>query len=239
MAGHSKWSQIKRAKGKTDAQRAKVFTKIGREIAVAVKLGGVDPNLNSRLRDTIAKAKSQNMPNDNISRAIKKAGGEIGSINYENTVYEGYGVNGVAVIVECLTDNKNRTAQDIRLAFDKFGGSMGVSGCVSYLFRNCGLIVIERKEGTSEDEVLSILLDSGAEDFSASEDVFEVITDVSNFHEINSTLEKHNFTILSSSLTKLPSNYITVQDTVKFEKMLDMLDDNDDVKEVYHNGLFA
>ncbi|MCL2256489.1 MAG: YebC/PmpR family DNA-binding transcriptional regulator, partial [Firmicutes bacterium] len=160
-------------------------------------------------------------------------------INYENTVYEGYGVNGVAVIVECLTDNKNRTAQDIRLAFDKFGGSMGVSGCVSYLFRNCGLIVIERKEGTSEDEVLSILLDSGAEDFSASEDVFEVITDVSNFHEINSTLEKHNFTILSSSLTKLPSNYITVQDTVKFEKMLDMLDDNDDVKEVYHNGLFA
>ncbi|MCL2861956.1 MAG: YebC/PmpR family DNA-binding transcriptional regulator [Firmicutes bacterium] len=236
MAGHSKWSQIKRAKGKTDAARAKVFTKIGREIAVAVKLGGMDSNANSRLRDAIAKAKSQNMPSDNITRAIKKAGGELGSINYENTVYEGYGVNGVAVIVECLTDNKNRTAQDVRLSFDKFGGSLGVSGCVSYLFKNCGLIVIEKKEGMNEDDVLATALDAGAEDFSSNDDVFEIITDVNNFYEVLSEIEKHNFTILDASLTKLPSNYITVIDTIKFEKMLDMLEDNDDVKEVYHNG---
>ena len=173
MSGHSKWANIKATKGKNDAKRANIFTKIGREIAVAVKQGGSDPNTNSKLRDVIAKAKANNMPNDNIQRGIKKAAGELGSVNYEENIYEGYGAGGVAVIVETLTDNKNRTAGDVRHAFDKCGGSMGTSGCVSYMFDRKGVIVVEKAD-YSEDDMMMIALDAGAEDVVSDEDVFRL-----------------------------------------------------------------
>lgn len=237
MSGHSKWSTIKRAKGKTDAARSAVFTKIGREIAVAVKAGGPDPDSNSALRTVIAKAKAANMPNDNINRSIKKASGELGSINYESVVYEGYGTNGVAVIVETLTDNKNRTAGDVRHIFDKFGGSMGTNGCVSYLFESKGVIVIEKKKGMDDDEVMMAALEAGAEDFNA-DDEYEIITTPEDFNAVCDNLRAKGYEFLSSQIDRIPSMTVTLEDSAaeKFTKMLDMFDENDDVQNVYHNA---
>ena len=215
MSGHSKWNNIKRKKEKADGAKAKVFTKIGRELAVAVKEGGsADPAANSRLRDAIAKAKAANVPNDNIDRIIKKAAGEGNNDNYENVTYEGYGPNGVAVIVEALTDNRNRTAADVRHAFDKFGGNLGTTGCVSFMFNKKGVIVIER-EGLDEDTVMSDALEAGASDFAADEDEF-----------------------VSADVEMVPDTYTKIDDEeviVKMQKMLDLLEDNDDVQDVWHN----
>ena len=238
MSGHSKWANIKATKVKNDAKRANIFTKIGREIAVAVKQGGSDPNTNSKLRDVIAKAKANNMPNDNIQRGIKKAAGELGSVNYEENIYEGYGAGGVAVIVETLTDNKNRTAGDVRHAFDKCGGSMGTSGCVSYMFDRKGVIVVEKAD-YSEDDMMMIALDAGAEDVVSDEDVFEIFTDSSDYSTVREALEANkDITILSSSIEMIPNNTVTPDSETqnKVQKLLDMLEDNDDVQNVYHNA---
>lgn len=238
MSGHSKWSTIKRAKGKTDAARSAVFTKIGREIAVAVKSGGADPDSNSALRTVIAKAKAANMPNDNINRSIKKASGELGNINYESVVYEGYGTNGVAVIVETLTDNKNRTAGDVRHLFDKFGGSMGTNGCVSYLFSSKGVINIEKKNGMDDDEVMMAALEAGAEDFNADDDCYEIITSTEDFLNVCDGLRAAGYELADSRLDKIPSMTVALDDAAaeKLMKMLDALEENDDVQNVYHNA---
>ena len=239
MSGHSKWANIKHKKGKADAARGKIFTKIGREIAIAVRDGGSDPTSNGKLRDVIAKAKANNMPNDNIKRSIAKAAGEIGSVNYEEIQYEGYAPGGMAVIVSTVTDNRNRTASDIRHIFDKNGGSLGTNGCVSYTFDSVGLIVIERKPGMDEDEVMMAALDAGASDVQAMDDCFEITTEVSDFSSVRENLEKAGFSFLSAELTMIPqtTNEITDPETVeKIRKFLDMLDDSDDVQDVYHNG---
>ena len=237
MSGHSKWANIKNKKEKADNARGKIFTKIGREIAIAVKEGGSDPNNNSKLRDVIAKAKANNMPNDNINRSIKKASGELGSINYESVVYEGYGTNGVAVIVETLTDNKNRTAGDVRHIFDKFGGSMGTNGCVSYLFESKGVIIVEKKKGMDDDEVMMAALEAGAEDFNA-DDEYEIITTPEDFNAVCDNLRAKGYEFLSSQIDRIPSMTVTLEDSAaeKFTKMLDMFDENDDVQNVYHNA---
>ena len=190
MSGHSKWANIKNKKEKTDSQRGKIFTKIGREIAIAVKEGGSDPNNNSKLRDVIAKAKAANMPNDNITRSIKKAAGELGSINYEEITYEGYGPNGIAIIVEVVTDNRNRTAAEIRHLFDKSGGSLGAAGCVSWMFNKRGVIVIERTSDIDEDELMMQALDAGAEDFEPQDDIFIIYTGPNDFSAVREELEK-------------------------------------------------
>ena len=238
MSGHSKWATIKRQKGKTDAARGKIFTKIGREIAVAVKLGGPDPSSNAKLRDVIAKAKSNNMPGDNITRSIKKASGELNAINYENITYEGYGPNGMAVIVETLTDNKNRTASDVRHIFDKSGGSMGTNGCVSYLFSNKGVIIIEKTKDMDDDEVMMAALDAGAEDFVVEEGGYEVYTTPDSFSTVRENLEGAGFTLASAEVSMIPSNYISLDEEglKKVLRMLDMFDENDDVQNVYHNA---
>ena len=238
MSGHSKWSTIKRAKGKTDAARSAVFTKIGREIAVAVKAGGADPNSNSSLRAIIAKAKAANMPNDNINRSIKKASGELGSINYESNVYEGYGVNGIAVIVETLTDNKNRTGGDVRHIFDKCGGSLGTTGCVSYMFESKGIIVIEKTDKMDDDELMMVALDAGADDFSVDEDVYEIVTTPESFNEVRENLENQGYVFLKSEVSKIPNMTVSVDGdaAAKFTRMLDMFEENDDVQNVYHNA---
>lgn len=238
MSGHSKWATIKRQKGKTDAARGKVFTKIGREIAVAVKMGGPDPSSNSRLRDVIAKAKANNMPGDNITRSIKKASGELGSINYESITYEGYGPGGTAVIVETLTDNKNRTASDVRHIFDRAGGSMGTNGCVSYLFSNKGVIIIEKTDKTDDDEVMMAALDAGAEDFNIEDGNYEILTDPATFSTVRENLEKAGYEFISAQLDMLPASYIGLDDETakKVMRMLDMFDENDDVQNVYHNA---
>jgi len=235
MSGHSKWNNIKRKKEKTDAQKAKVFTKIGREIAVAVKESGADPASNSKLRELIAKAKANNVPNDNIDRIIKKAGSNDGK-DYENVVYEGYGPNGIAVIVECLTDNRNRTAADMRHYFDKFGGNMGQTGCVSYLFSESGIIVIENN-GYTEDEVMEAVLEAGAGDFEFSDEAIEIVTEPSELISVRDSL-KDKFNILSAEVEKVPSTYVRLDDKAIAEKMqlmLDHMEDNDDVQEVFHN----
>lgn len=239
MSGHSKWSTIKNKKGKTDAQRSKIFTKIGRELAVAVKQGGSNPDMNSRLRDVIAKAKANNMPNDNITRSIKKASGELGSINYEEMTYEGYGVSGVAVIVEALSDNKNRTAGDIRHAFDKNGGSMGANGCVSWMFDRKGMIAIEDDGSVDEEELMMAALDAGAEDFNKNEVVFEVITAPEDFSAVREALEQAGYSFLSAELDMIPQNTVSLssEDQQKIQRLLDMLEDNDDVQNVYHNAV--
>ncbi len=240
MSGHSKWANIKNKKEKTDSQRGKIFTKIGREIAIAVKEGGGDPANNSKLRDVIAKAKANNMPNDNITRSIKKAAGELGSINYESGSYEGYGPGGVAVIVEVLTDNKNRTAAEIRHLFDKYGNGMGNSGCVSWMFDRKGHIVIERSASIDEDELMMQALDAGAEDFTAADDVFEVFTAPNDFSAVREALESAGYSFLSAENEMIPSNTVDVSDeeTVgKIERMLEMFEDNDDVQEVFHNAI--
>lgn len=238
MSGHSKWATIKRAKGKTDAARANVFTKIGRELAVAVKAGGPDPNNNAKLRDVISKAKAANMPNDNITRSIKKASGELGSINYDAITYEGYGAGGVAVIVETLTDNKNRTAGDVRHIFDKCGGSMGTTGCVSYLFETRGVLVVEKKPTDDDDEMMMLALDCGADDFNVEDGMYEILTTPNDFSAVREKLEAQGVVFVKSEIEKIPANYITVDDATmpKLQRMLDMFDENDDVQNVYHNA---
>lgn len=235
MSGHSKWNNIKRKKEKTDAQKAKVFTKIGREIAVAVKEGGVDPNSNSKLRELIAKAKANNVPNDNIDRIIKKAGSNDGK-DYETIVYEGYGPNGIAVIVECLSDNRNRTAADMRHYFDKFGGNMGQSGCVSFLFSESGIILIENN-GLDEDEVMEACVEAGAGDFEIQDEVVEIVTEPSELFAVRDALAE-KYTILSAEVEKVPSTYVRLDDpeiAKKMQLMLDHMEDNDDVQQVFHN----
>ena len=238
MSGHSKWANIKHKKEKTDAQKAKIFTKIGKEITVAVKMGGGDPNSNSKLRDLISKAKSNNVPNDNIERCIKKAMGAQ-DVNYEEIVYEGYGPAGVAVIVETTTDNRNRTAGEVRHYFDKFGGNMGQTGCVSYMFESKGLIVIEDEdEEIDEDVLMETALEAGAEDFAGENNVYEITTDVDDVYAIKEALEAAGYKITSAEQTKLPNTYVelTSDDDIKhMSLLLEYLDDNDDVINVYHN----
>lgn len=239
MSGHSKWHNIQAKKGKTDAKRGKIFTKIGKEIVMAVKNGGANQDINAKLRDVVAKAKAANMPNDTISKAIKKASGELSSVNYENIVYEGYGPSGVAVIVETLTDNKNRSAGNVRSAFTKGGGNMGTSGCVSFMFQEKGEIVIE-KEDKDEDELMMIALDAGAEDFASEEEVFVVTTTPEEFGTVREALEAQGIEFLEASVKMIPDTYTAIDeaDAKKFQKMLDLLDDDDDVQEVYHNAEF-
>lgn len=237
MSGHSKWNNIKRTKEKSDAQRGKIFTKIGREIAVVVKQGGSDPNVNSKLKDVIQKAKQNNMPNDSIERSIKKAAGELSGVNYESITYEGYGAGGSAVIVECLTDNKNRTAGDVRHAFDKHGGSLGSTGCVSYLFNRRGLIVIEKTINTDVDMLMMDALDAGADDVVEEDDVIEVYTSPNSFDTVKQNLENKNYQFLSAEVTLVADNYIELEQSKleQFEKLMDALNDLDDVQNVYHN----
>ncbi|MBQ7352087.1 MAG: YebC/PmpR family DNA-binding transcriptional regulator [Clostridia bacterium] len=237
MSGHNKWSKIKNAKEKNDQQNAKMYTKIGREIAVAVKAGGADPNSNSQLKNIIAKARAINMPNDNINRSIKKASGELGTVNYESMTYEGYGIGGSAVIVYALTDNKNRTASDVRHIFDKFGGSLGSNGCVSYLFTKKGVIYVQKGTGISDDDMMMIALDAGAEDISVEDEIFEIYTNPDDFDTVKSNLETAGVSIADSAIDLIPSNYVSLdaEKEVSFNKMIDALEDNDDVQEVYHN----
>ncbi|MDL2217105.1 YebC/PmpR family DNA-binding transcriptional regulator [Christensenellaceae bacterium OttesenSCG-928-M15] len=239
MSGHSKWANIKNKKEKTDSQRGKIFTKIGREIAIAVKEGGADPVNNSKLRDVIAKAKANNMPNDNISRSIKKAAGEGGNVNYEECVYEGYGPGGIAVIVNVLTDNRNRIAAEMRHMFDKNGGSLGASGCVGWMFDKKGVIVLERDAAMDEDEVMMTALDAGAEDFLPMDDAFEVYTAPADFSAVREELEKAGYAFISAAIDMIPQNTVDVSEediVIKMGKLLDMLEDNDDVQDVFHNG---
>ena len=240
MSGHSKWHNIQAKKGKMDAKRGKIFTKIGKEIAVAVKEGGANLDGNSRLKDAVAKAKAANMPNDNIQRAIKKAAGEGDSVNYESIVYEGYGPSGVAVMVEVLTDNKNRSAGNVRSAFTKGGGNMGTTGCVSFMFQEKGEIVIERAN-LDEDEIMMMALDAGAEDFNADEEeVFVITTTPEDFSAVREELEAQGLEFLEAGVKMIPDTYteINEDDAKKFQKMLDLLEDDDDVQEVYHNAEF-
>ena len=239
MSGHSKWANIKNKKERTDAKRGKIFTKIGREIAVAVKEGGDNPGINNRLKDVIAKAKANNMPNDTIARSIKKAAGELGDINYENIVYEGYGPGGVAVIVEALTDNRNRTASEVRHGFDKNGGSLGATGCVSWMFERKGVIAIEKTAGVDEDEVMLLALDAGASDVQTDDEVLEVITDTVSFSAVREALEKAGLTFVEADLQMVPSNTVNVTEETQesVQKLLDMIEDSDDVQNVYHNGV--
>ena len=239
MSGHSKFANIKHKKEKNDAAKGKIFTIIGREIAVAVKEGGPDPANNSRLRDIIAKAKANNMPNDTIERGIKKASGELASVNYEYVTYEGYGPGGIAVIVEALTDNKNRTASNVRNAFTKGSGSIGTQGCVSYMFDQKGQIIIDKEECSMDpDDLMMAALDAGAEDFSEEEDSFEVITDPDSFSDVRQALEDAGIAMASAEVTMIPQNYVTLteeQDIANMNKILDLLDADDDVQQVYHN----
>lgn len=236
MSGHSKWSTIKRKKGANDAQRAKIFTKIAREIIVAVKAGGPDPDNNSSLKDAIAKARSNNMPNDNINRTIKKAAGDTDSDNYEAITYEGYGPAGVAVIVDALTDNRNRTAADIRHAFDKNGGNMGQTGCVSFMFDRKGVILIENDD-IDEEEITMAALDAGAEDIEVSEEAIEITTDPNEMGAVRDALAE-KYTISSAEVSMVPQTMTALDDEGQINamtKLLDMLEDNDDVQDVYHN----
>ncbi len=240
MSGHNKWSTIKQKKGKNDAARAKIFTKIGRELAVAVRDGGsADPSVNSKLRDCIAKAKANNVPNDNIERIIKKASGEGNTNNYEAITYEGYGPGGIAVIVETLTDNKNRTAGDVRHYFDKNGGNMGTPGCVTFMFEKKGVLIIDREETElDEDKVMEDALEAGASDFQADDDVFEIYTEPEDFSAINEDLTSKGYTFASAEVEMVPSTYTKLTDEeqqTKMQKLLDMLEDNDDVQNVWHN----
>jgi len=239
MSGHSKFANIKHKKEKNDAAKGKIFTMLGREIAVAVKAGGPDPANNGKLRDVIAKAKSNNMPNDTIDRSIKKASGAGDDVNYETVTYEGYGPNGVAVIVEALTDNRNRAAANVRNAFTKGGGNMGTSGCVSFMFDEKGLIVIDREEvDMDEDELMMTALDAGAEDFAVEEDSFEITTAPDDLGMVREALEAAGIPMASAEVTMIPQTYTALtneEDVKKMNKLLDLLDDDDDVQNVYHN----
>ncbi len=239
MSGHSKFANIKHKKEKNDAAKGKIFTIIGREIAVAVKEGGPDPANNSRLRDVIAKAKANNMPNDTIDRGIKKAAGDANSVNYEFASYEGYGPNGTAIIVDALTDNKNRTAANVRSAFTKGYGNVGTPGCVSYMFDKKGQIVIDKEECEMDaDDLMMIALDAGAEDFSEEDDSFEVITDPDDFSTVREKLEAEGIAMASAEVTMIPQTWVELTDETaikNLQKTLDLLDEDDDVQAVYHN----
>ena len=241
MSGHSKWNNIKRKKEKTDAQKAKIFTKIGREMSIIVREGGPDPNANARLRDCIAKAKANNVPNDNIERIIKKASGEAGGADYESLVYEGYGPAGVAVIVETLTDNRNRTAADMRHYFDKNGGNLGQSGSVMYMFNRVGMLRIEA-EGLDEDQVMEDALEAGAEDFTATDDLFEIATGPNDLGAVRDALDAKGYTFASAEVEYIASTDATLTDEEsiqKMERLIDMLEENDDVQAVWHNWVPA
>lgn len=240
MSGHNKWSTIKQKKGKNDAARAKIFTKIGRELIVAVRDGGsADPAANSKLRDCIAKAKANNVPNENIDRIIKKAAGEAGGANYEAVTYEGYGPSGIAVIVEALTDNRNRTAGDVRHYFDKFGGNMGTPGCVSFMFEQKGVLVLDKEDNeVEEDKLMEDALEAGAADFEADEDIYTVYTEPTDMGAVRDDLTAKGYTFASAEVEMVPSTYTKIDDPdvqVKMQKLLDMLEDNDDVQNVWHN----
>ena len=237
MSGHSKWNNIKRKKEKTDAAKAKIFTKMGREIAVIVKMGGPNPAENSKLKDAIAKAKAANVPNENIERIIKKAAGEGDTNNYEELLYEGYGPSGVAVVVETLTDNRNRTAGEMRHYFDKCGGNLGQSGSVTFMFERKGIIVIEG-EGLDEDTVMEDALEAGADDFTFDGDVFEICTDANSLGTVRDSLEEKGYTFVSAEVEYVPSTTTVIDDeaaAANMEKLIDMLEDNDDVQAVWHN----
>ena len=239
MSGHSKWSTIKRKKGEKDGARAKVFTKISREIIVAVKEGGADPSSNSKLAQLIQKAKSNNIPNDNIDRLLKKASGDAEKSNYEDCVYEGYDPNGVALIVECLTDNRNRTAGEIRHYFDKFGGNLGTSGCVSFMFSTKGIVVLDNEDETiDEDKAMEDILEAGGDDFSFEEGCVEITTDPATVTEVGNALAAMGYTVLSAEPAKVPATYTALTDEDHIKKMtllLETLEDNDDVQNVWHN----
>lgn len=237
MSGHSKWATIKRKKGAIDAKRGKIFTKIGRELMVAVKEGGPDPDSNSKLRDVIAKAKANNMPNDNIQRSIKKASGEGNANDYFEMVYEGYGPCGIAVIVETLTDNKNRTAGDLRHYFDKNGGNLGQTGCVGFMFDRKGLIVIEKADGIDEDTLMMDALDAGADDFNVEDDCYEIMTSPEAFSATRDALDKKGYAFVQAEINYIPQTTTTIdneEDAKKMERLIDMLEENDDVQNVYH-----
>ncbi len=239
MSGHSKFSNIKHKKEKNDAAKGKIFTVIGREIAVAVKEGGADPANNSKLRDVIAKAKANNMPNDTIDRGIKKAAGDANSVNYVTITYEGYGPNGTAIIVDALTDNKNRTASNVRNAFTKGGGNVGTTGCVSFMFDKKGQIIIDKEECELDaDDLMMIALDAGAEDFAEEEDSYEILTAPDDFSMVREALETENIAMASAEVTMVPQTYVELtdeNDIKKMNKILDLLDEDDDVQAVYHN----
>lgn len=237
MSGHSKWNNIKRKKEKTDAAKAKIFTKIGREIAVIVKNGGPNPSENSKLKDAVAKAKAANVPNENIERIIKKAAGEGDTNNYEELIYEGYGPCGVAVVVETLTDNRNRTAGDVRHYFDKYGGNLGQSGSVMFMFDRKGVIAIEA-EGLDEDTVMEAALEAGAEDFNSDGDVFEITTDPNELGAVRDSLENAGYSFLSAEVQYIPQTMTAITDSdaaEKMEKLIDVLEENDDVQAIWHN----
>ena len=238
MSGHSKWHNIQAKKGKADAARGKIFTKLGRELLIAVKQGGPDPAGNSKLKDVIAKCKAANMPNDTINNAIKKASGAGNNENYEEITYEGYGPSGVAVIVEAATDNKNRTAADVRHAFDKAGGNLGTSGCVSYMFNKKGVIVVE-KESTSmdEEELMMLAIEAGAEDFKTLDEVYEITTDPSDFSLVREKLEEAGISFLEASVQMVPTTTVSLDEKgqERMEKLIERLDDLDDVSNIYHN----
>lgn len=240
MSGHSKFANIKHKKEKNDAKKGKIFTIIGREIAVAVKEGGPDPANNNKLRDVIAKAKANNMPNDTIERGIKKAAGDGNAANYENIQYEGYGPNGTAIIVRTLTDNKNRTASNVRNAFTKGGGNVGTTGCVSYMFDEKGQIIIAKEEcDIDADDLMMMALDAGAEDFNEEEDSYEVLTSPADFSAVREALEGENIPMAQAEITMLPQNYVELTDENDLKMMnriIDLLDEDDDVQEVYHNA---
>ncbi|MBQ9428395.1 MAG: YebC/PmpR family DNA-binding transcriptional regulator [Clostridia bacterium] len=237
MSGHSKWKNIMHKKEKTDAQKAKVFTKIGKEMAIAIREGGADPVSNSKLRDLIAKAKSNNVPNENIERVIKKFSGD-NNIVYDEIVYEGYGPCGVAVIVEATTDNRNRTASEVRHYFDKFGGNLGQNGCVSYLFEDKGVIIIEKDGKVDEDALMEKALEAGAADFVADDECYTIYTEPSDVYAVKEDLEAAGYVVVSAEQDKVPSNYVTLEneeDIKHMQLLLDNLEDNDDISEVYHN----
>ncbi len=239
MSGHSKWNNIKNKKEKTDAQKGKVFTKIGKEIQMCVREGGGDPSVNGKLRELIAKAKANNVPNDNIERAIKKAMGGDG-VQYEEIIYEGYGPSGVAVIVETATDSRNRTASDVRHFFDKYGGNLGASGCVSYMFDDKGVIILLREdnEKADEDALMEAALEAGAEDFSSDKDSFEIITEPDDVYAVKEALEKLGYKVESAEEDKIPQNYVRLEnedDIKNMNLLIEHLEDSDDVQEIYHN----
>ena len=237
MSGHSKWHNIQAKKGKADAARGKIFTKLGRELLIAVKEGGPDPAGNSKLKNVISKCKAANMPNDTINNAIKKASSS--NENYEEITYEGYGPNGVAVIVEASTDNKNRTAADVRHVFDRAGGNLGTSGCVSYMFNKKGVLIIDKAETElSEDDIMMLALDAGAEDFEADEEIYTVTTSPEDFSKVREALENEGLSFVEASVQMVPSTYVTLDEKAqeRMEKLLDNLDELDDVMNVYHNS---
>lgn len=240
MSGHSKWHNIQAKKGKADAKRGKIFTKIGKELIMAAKNGGSNPDVNAKLRDVIAKAKSNNMPQDTITRAIKKGAGELAGVNYEEIVYEGYAPGGVAIIVNVVTDNKNRSAGNVRHAFTKYGGNMGSSGCVSFMFQQKGEMVIEKTDELDEDELMMMALDAGAEDFAAEDEVYIVTTAPEEFGTVREALETNGIEFLEADLKMIPDTYteVDMESAVKIQKMLDALEEDDDVQDVYHNAEF-